>query len=247
MNRDTLRLLGAGQSIESICKTAGCTRAQFDAWWKQEAASRAPRCTGEIAAPLKVGASIERDRWGIPHIFAENQHDLFFAYGVAMAQDRLFQLDYLRRKGLGRLSEILGPDGLQLDLIARTVGLNRIAAAELTRLPSESRDVLEAFSAGVNAWIEQCGEKLPIEFDLLDYRPEPWTPVDSLAIESEFRWYLTGRFPVIVMPEIAKRVLGDGPLYREFVLGEEDQEAIVPPEAYQDLKRQFPNEAVGQA
>src|SRR5438067_6308515 len=104
MNRDTLRLLGAGQSIDSICKTAGCTRAEFDAWWKQEAASRAPRCTGEIAAPLKVGASIERDRWGIPHIFAENQHDLFFAYGLAMAQDRLFQLDYLRRKGLGRVA-----------------------------------------------------------------------------------------------------------------------------------------------
>src|SRR5439155_25556074 len=97
-----------------------------------------------------------------------------------MAQDRLFQLDYLRRKGLGRLAEILGADGLPLDLIARTVGLNRLAATELSRLPPETQQVLEAFSAGVNAWIEQCGDKLPIEFDLLDYRPEPWTPVGSL-------------------------------------------------------------------
>src|SRR5207237_838971 len=230
MNRDTLRLLGAGQSIESICKTAGCTRAEFDAWWKQESASRAPRCTGEIAAPLKVGATIERDRWGIPHIFAEYKWDLFVAYGYAMAQDRLFQLDYLRRKGLGRLSEILGADGLQFDLIARTVGLNRIAKAELERLPTDTLYLLEAFSAGVNAWIEQCGDKLPIEFDLLDYRPEPWTPTDSLAIESEFRWYLTGRFPIIVMPEMAKRALGDGPLYREFILGEEDDETTIPPD-----------------
>ena len=151
MNRDTLRLLGAGQSIESLCKDAGCTRAEFDAWWKQEAASRAPHCSGHIAAAVKANATIERDRWGIPHIFADNPRDLFFAYGLAMAQDRLFQMDYLRRKGLGRLAEILGNDGLQPDLIARTVGLNRIAAAELLCLPAETRDVLEAFSAGVNA------------------------------------------------------------------------------------------------
>ncbi len=258
MNRDTLRLLGAGQSIESVCKAAGCTRADFDAWWKKETASRAPRCTGNISATVKTSATIERDRWGIPHIFADNQHDLFVAYGLAMAQDRLFQLDYLRRKGLGRLAEILGEGGLQLDLIARTVGLNRIAAAEFSRLPTETRDVLEAFSAGVNAWIEQCSDKLPIEFDLLDYRPEPWSPLDSLAIESEFRWYLTGRFPILVMPEMAKRVLSDGPLYRDFILGEEDDEAIIPPEAYKNLQRELgsdpwkviadrPREAVGQS
>jgi penicillin amidase len=258
MNRDTLRQLGAGQSIDSICKSVGCTRAQFDDWWKKEAASRAPRCTGQIAGAVKSSATIERDRWGIPHIFADSQHDLFFAYGLAMAQDRLFQLDYLRRKGLGRVAEILGPDGLQFDLIARTVGLNRIAAAELSRVPSETRDVLEAFSAGVNAWIEQCGDRLPIEFDLLDYRPEPWTPTDSLAIEVEFRWYLTGRFPILVMPEMAKRLLGDGPLYRDFILGEADDEAIVPPEAYRNLQKELgsdpwkgiadrPREAVGQS
>src|SRR5439155_21840093 len=136
-------------------------------------------------------------------------------------------------------AEILGADGLPLDLIARTVGLNRLAATELSRLPPETQQVLEAFSAGVNAWIEQCGDKLPIEFDLLDYRPEPWTPVDSLAIETEFRWYLTGRFPIIVMPEMAQRALAEGPLYREFILGEEDDEAIIPPDAYRNLQREL--------
>lgn len=258
MTRDILRQLGAGESIDAVCHSTGWTRAEFDNWWQRESASRAPRCTGQLATGVRTKATIERDRWGIPHIFADSQHDLWLAFGLAMAQDRLFQLDYLRRKGLGRLAEVLGADALPMDLVARTVGLNRIAAAEWSRLPNETRDVLQAFAEGINAWIEQCHENLPIEFDLLDYRPEPWSPLDSLAIESEFRWYLTGRFPVIVMPEMAKRVLGDGPLYHDFCLGEEDQEAIVPAESYRDLQgplggdvwsglTQRSREAVGQA
>jgi penicillin amidase len=141
-------------------------------------------------------------------------------------------MDYLRRKGWGRLAEVLGPEAISSDLVARTVGLNRMARAEWSRLPNETAEVLQSFTIGVNLWIEQCVDRLPIEFDLLGYRPEPWTECDSLVIETEFRWYLTGRLPVIVMPELAKRVLGDGPLYREFLLGEEDGEAIIPPEAY---------------
>src|SRR5205807_2230518 len=117
------------------------------------------------------------------------------------------------------------------------------AQAEWTRLPAETQGVLQAFADGVNAWIDQCGDELPIEFDLLDYWPEPWTPIDSLAIENEFRWYLTGRFPVIVMPEMAKRALGDGPLYRDFVLGEADDEVIVPPEAYRNLQAEIGRDA----
>lgn len=250
LGRDVLRKLGAGESIELICKIAGWTRADFDERWKHEAAGRAPRCEGQVSVGVNAAVSIERDRWGIPHIFADNHRDLWFGFGYAMAQDRLFQLDYLRRKGLGRLAEVLGPEGVPLDLIARTVGLNRIAEEEWTRLPQETRELQQAFADGVNAWIKQCGEQIPIEFDLLDYRPEPWSPIDSLAIESEFGWYLTGRFPVIVMPELAKRVLGDGPLYREFLLGEADEEAVVPPESYQHLREQLGQrllESVGQA
>lgn len=250
LERDVLRKLGDGESIDSICQSNGWTRADFDERWKREAASRAPRCDGQVAVGIETSVTIERDRWGIPHIFADNHHDLFFGFGYSMAQDRLFQMDYLRRKGLGRLAEVLGPEGVPLDLVARTVGLNRIAKEEWTRLPQETRELQQAFADGVNAWIMQCGEQRPIEFDLLDYCPEPWSPIDSLAIESEFRWYLTGRFPVIVMPELAKRVLGDGPLYREFLLGEADEEAVVPPEAYQHLREQLgqrPLEEVGQA
>jgi len=240
-----LRQLGAGETIGAICQRAGWTRAEFDAWWRQEAASRAPRCAGRVLTAVRAEATIQRDQWGVPHIFADNEHDLWYAFGFALAQDRLFQLDYLRRKGLGRLAEVLGADGLPLDLIARTVGLNRIAQAEWPQLSEETQRVLQAFAAGVNGWIAECGERLPIEFDFLDYRPESWSPVDSLAIESEFRWYLTGRFPVIVMPEVAKRVLGEGPLYRNFVLGEAGEEAILPAEAYRGVQRQDVGGAAG--
>lgn len=233
-SRVLLRRLGSGESIDALCQSQGWTRAQFDAWWRDENARRRPTVDGTSAAPVAHDVTIRRDEWGIPHVQAELVEDLWCGFGFAMAQDRLFQLDFLRRKGLGRLAEVLGSDGVALDLVARTVGLNRVAAEELGRLPAETYRLLEAFSRGVNAWIEQAGDLLPIEFDLLDYRPEPWSPLDSVAIEVEFRWYLTGRFPVIVMPELAKRTLGDGPLYRSLLLGEADEEAVVPREAYAD-------------
>jgi penicillin amidase len=247
--RDWLRRLGAGESIEAICRAAGWSRGEFDAWWQRESASRASRCDGQLKCGVRGKVTIQRDNFGIPHISADSHDDLWFGFGLAMAQDRLFQLDYLRRKGLGRLAEVLGAEGLPSDLIARTVGLNRIARDELTRLPQETLTLLEAFSAGVNAWISECGERLPIEFDLLDYRPELWSPLDCLAIENEFRWYLTGRFHVIVMPELAKRLLGEGALYRDLLLGEADDEAIISTEAYADRRREIgdrPLDEVGQ-
>jgi penicillin amidase len=245
-NQERLRRLGSGETIESVCQAAALTRAEFDAWWQETIESRAVPASGSVSAGVSAEVSIRRDSHGIPHILAENDRDLFFGFGFAMAEDRLFQLDWLRRKGLGRLSEILGEEGVELDTIARTVGLNRIAAAEWSRLSPEVQEVLEAFSAGVNALIESRGDSLPIEFALLDYRPEPWSPVDSLAIESEFRWYLTGRFPVICMPEIAKRELGEGPLYEAYLLSEIDDESILHPGDYSPSVGR-PLESVGES
>lgn len=229
---ELLARLGAGESIDSVCQQAELTPEEFQAWWRHEAVSRVPAMSGNLSGGVTAATRIERDAIGIPHIYATNDVDLFYAFGYALAQDRLFQLDYLRRRALGRLSEILGPEGLELDLVARTVGLHRIAAAEWTGLPDETRLLLTAYTRGVNAVIDACGDKLPIEFDLLGYRPDPWRPEDCLAIEGEFRWYLTGRFPVIVIPELAKRTLGDGPLYEAFLLGESDTEAILPSGSY---------------
>lgn len=245
-DQERLGRLGRGESIDDVCAASGMSRADFDRWWGETIQQRARVNTGATSAGVASDVSIQRDQHGIPHIHATNDRDLFFGYGWAMAEDRLFQLDWLRRKGHGRLSEIIGTDGLEFDRIARTVGLNRIAAAEWERLPSEVQQLVEAFSDGINAVIANCGDNLPIEFDLLQYRPEPWSPVDCLAIEVEFRWYLTGRFPVICMPELAKRSLGDGPLYQEYLLSEKDDESILHPGDYEPLASQ-PLEPVGES
>ena len=187
--KERLRRLGDGDSIQSACKSAGITRAEFDSWWREEAEKRVPSHTGEIPVHVSTTVSIARDAHGIPHIQADNDRDLFFGFGYAMAQDRLFQLDYLRRKAQGRLAEILGPDGLETDIVARTIGHSRIAADEWERLSPEVRQTLTAFTDGVNALIDHCGDNLPIEFDLLDYRPKRWIETDCIAIESEFLYY----------------------------------------------------------
>lgn len=227
-----LARLGAGESIAAVCEAAGISREEFQIWWKRETAARVPASSGTRSVGVKSSVRIVRDDWGIPHVFAENDDDLFFGFGYATAQDRLFQIDYLRRRALGRLSEVLGPEGLELDLVARTVGLHLIAEQEWESLPEETRRLVVAFAKGINASIKDCGDKLPIEFDLLGYRPETWRPQDSLAIAGEFRWYLTGRFPVIVIPELARRALGTGSLYDAFLLPEADAEAILPAGSY---------------
>ena len=229
---DLLKDLGSGQPIGSLCRANGIARAEFDRLWTAEIRRRTPDPDLRLQSEVSAEARIVRNRWGVPQIQAQNDEDLFFAFGFAMAQDRLFQLDYLRRRGCGRLSEILGREGIQLDTIARTVGLNRIAASEWDAAPAETRALLQRFSDGVNASIDHSGGNLPIEFALLDYLPEPWRPVDCLAIASEFRYYLTVRFPVIVGPELTKRALGDGTLYAAFLTGEADEESIVPAGAY---------------
>lgn len=223
-----LKRLGAGESIDAVCDDAGLGRAEFDEWWHGQLESRLPDMTTARTLDGSGPVEILRDETGTPHIYADTAGALFFGYGFVMGQDRLWQLDYLRRKAVGRLAEVLGPDGLETDIIARTVGINRIAAEEIDRIPGETRELLEAFSDGINAAMEEGRSRLPIEFDLLDYEPEPWSPVDSIAIWAEFRWYLTGRLPVIALPEMARRALGDGPLYQAFLLGEAEDESIVP-------------------
>ncbi len=244
---EVLRRIGAGSSLAAVCSECGLTPEQFEAWWREVVARPVPPSRGERRCRVRQSVHIRRDDWGIPHIFAGNEDDLFFGLGYAMAQDRLFQLDFLRRKGAGRLAEVLGPESGQLDFLvrmigvpsvldwdrlARTVGLRRIAEHEWPLLPEETRRVLTAFAAGVNAHMDEVKDNLPIEFGLLQYQPEPWTPIDSLTIEVDFRWYLTGRFQVIANPEIGRRVLGDGPLWRAFLQGEFDEESMLHPGEY---------------
>jgi penicillin amidase len=131
--------------------------------------------------------TIRRDRRGIPYIDAANEHDLYFAQGYATASDRLWQMDFLRRTARGELAEILGPDALNVDKIHRIYGFTRVAEKLLDRVSLSTRNVLESYASGVNAFIKQCSaESLPLEFRILRYQPRTWTPADSLVLGKLF-------------------------------------------------------------
>src|ERR1700731_3370285 len=143
-DKELLRRLGAGEPIQHVCAAAGISRSDFDAWWKTQSQARVPSTAGtrrlKVAGPVRI----ERDSWGIPHIHADRDADLFFGFGYAMAQDRLFQLDFLRRRGTGRLAEILGPDGSELDVLARTVGFRNILELDMLARTVGIRRIAEA-------------------------------------------------------------------------------------------------------
>ena len=128
--------------------------------------------------------TVDRDRWGVPHIRAASVEDLAEAQGYVMAQDRLWQMDLLRRAARGQLSEILGPMTLPIDKQFRTYGFNRAAERDATLLEPEPRKILEAYARGINEFIGQHEKNLPLEFSLLRYKPQPWRPSDTLVISA---------------------------------------------------------------
>ena len=141
-----------------------------------------PQTEGDIALPgLDAQVSITRDERGVPTIAAQSSIDAYFALGFVHAQDRLFQMDAMRRLGAGRLSEVLGPDTLETDRLMRTLGLYRSAEAQVLAASPALKSVLNAYSAGVNAFIGAHEGAWPPEFHLLGYRPEAWRPADSLV------------------------------------------------------------------
>jgi penicillin amidase len=133
---------------------------------------------------------VVRDRWGIPHIKASNRTDLYFAQGFVHAQDRLWQMDINRRAAAGRLAEILGPLALQSDRLARTLGFYRLGKASWEQTDEPVRHDVTAYTAGINSFLNS-GAKLPIEFSLLRYEPEPWTINDSAAFGRLMPWPLS--------------------------------------------------------
>ncbi|MFW6290267.1 MAG: penicillin acylase family protein [Mariniphaga sp.] len=137
--------------------------------------------TGEV--------TILRDSFAIPHIYAQNEADLYRATGYAMAQDRLWQMDLLRRVTQGRLSEVLGKDQLETDLLMRALRIQEKSESILEQIPADVHSALEAFSAGVNHYIEN--QSLPPEFRILGYEPEPWKPVHSVNLIGYMSWDLT--------------------------------------------------------
>src|SRR5262249_2057206 len=140
---------------------------------------------GEIRVPgLKAAVEIVRDTWGVPHISAQSTDDLFFAQGYVMAQDRLWQLEMWRRAGEGRMAEVAGPGAVRRDRAARLLKYRGpFDASEWTSYHPEGRRIFTAYVNGVNAFIAQHKDRLPIEFRVTGIVPEPWT-IEQLVLRT---------------------------------------------------------------
>ncbi|MFA7361025.1 MAG: penicillin acylase family protein [Candidatus Kapaibacterium sp.] len=135
-------------------------------------------------------AEVVFDSYGVPHITCSNEEDLYFTLGYIHAQDRLWQMDLVRRIAEGRLSEILGKDVLEYDKLFRTVGIGRFAYKLHEGISPKSKQILASYSKGVNEFISQNNRKLPLEFDILNYKPEEWKPEHSLMVIRMMAWQL---------------------------------------------------------
>ena len=139
-----------------------------------------PQLDGQVqVSGLAAPVTVTRDSHGVPTIEAANLEDLFFAQGYVTAQDRLWQMDIMRRYGSGELSEILGEATLKLDREQRILGLRAAAKKAMEMASARDRSFYDAYSRGVNAYIGTHADRLPIEFRILHYRPKPWLPEDS--------------------------------------------------------------------
>jgi len=154
---------------------------------------------------LNEPVEVLRDRWGVPHIYGKNARDVLFAQGFVHAQERLWQMNFTRRVVFGRLSEILGEIALPFDQAMRTLGLYRTAEQEAQNLSGTFCDLLNAYCAGINAWIDLAvsRKKLPLEFTLLGAVPEPWRVADSFGWGKLMCWTLAANWQA----ELYRRLL----------------------------------------
>ncbi|MCA1558438.1 MAG: penicillin acylase family protein, partial [Acidobacteria bacterium] len=149
---------------------------------------------------LNKPVTVRRDERGIPYIEAANLADLSFAQGFVTASDRLWQMDLIRRSVRGETSEILGSAALAQDKMFRAYGFAQVVEMEVTGASKEAREQLEAYARGVNAYIESLDAKqLPPEFQILQYRPRPWTPADSLLTVKLFFEFLSDTWQTDIM------------------------------------------------
>jgi penicillin amidase len=168
-----------------------------------------PQMSGTVAVAGVAGpVDIVRDADAIPHIFASTKLDALFGLGYVHAQDRLWQMEFQRRIGHGRLSEIFGEATIPQDRFLRTVGFGRAARSAWDRLPDDARGQIDAYCAGVNAFISaHRGRLLPPEFTLLRFEPEPFTGPDVLVWVKMMAWDLSANYTLELMRhDIAAKV-----------------------------------------
>jgi len=167
-------------------------------WLRSVAVGALPQLDGEVhLAGLSAPVTIRRDAHGVPHIEAATQDDLFVAQGYTTAQDRLWQMDSIRRSANGELAEVLGPGLLQHDKVQRVLQIRLTAQRIYDHLPATNRARLDDYARGVNLNIAQCEQAhtLPAEFRLLGYQPQPWRGVDSISVGLAMVQELDTHFP----------------------------------------------------
>jgi penicillin amidase len=174
----------ARNGVAALLLLAGI--AMIAGWWIMRRSL--PTLDGQVAvAGLKAGVIVDRDQWGRPWIRAKSTEDLVMAQGYVMAQDRLWQMDLLRRAAAGDLAEIVGPVALKIDEENRTLGMRQAAERAAAESGPEIRAMLESYARGVNRYVAERRDRLPMEFSLLGYKPRPWTPADTYLI-SLYMW-----------------------------------------------------------
>lgn len=189
-----------------------------------------PEIDGELSLNvLDEDVTVTRDDKGIPHIFAKTDADLYRAQGYVQAQDRLFQMDLARRQASGRLSEIIGEATIDTDKHFRTFSLREAAEKSLSIYDRESRQVLEWFADGVNAFITQAKENntLSYEFALLGYEPEEWSVVDSLTIGKYMAYDLGGNWNTLAFRHWALQNFGEEKAKELFIKYPENASSII--------------------
>jgi len=181
---------------------------------------------------LKSDVEVVIDKFGFPHIYAGNEADAMFVLGYLHARDRLWQMDFNRRAAQGRLAEIMGEGALENDFFIRRIGLNRLAKASAERVKDNLLVYrnLRAYTWGINSYIaEVMPEDLPIEFQELQYKPEPWKIEDSLALGKAISWELCGSMDDLYLGALVEK-FGWETVNELFPLNRYREFPIIPPE-----------------
>jgi penicillin amidase len=194
-----------------------------------------PQTNGEIQLPgLDGPVEVYRDNMGIPHIYAASLHDLFMAQGYVHAQDRFWQMDFWRHIGSGRLSEMFGDTEVETDTFLRTLGWRQVAEQELASYDPESIASLDAYAEGVNAYLaDHQGTAISLEYGILKiltpgYKPEPWTPVNTLTWAKAMAWDLRGNVDEEIERAILLKTLTPEQVAQLFPAYPADHPVIIP-------------------
>lgn len=188
-----------------------------------------PKTVGKVQLKgLRAEVEIIRDEWGIPHIYAQNLHDLFFAQGYVQAQDRFWQMELQRRVATGTVAEILGESALDLDIASRTFGFARLGQQDATTLSEPVLHAVLAHIAGINAYLKKNIDNLPVEFTISQHTPKLWTLNDTLAFMRLMAWQLSHAWQGELIRARFAEIVGEQAASELDIAYTPDNPAIVP-------------------